>query len=31
VLLVLNRLVWVTSQVQQAMDAIGLGRLVRLG
>ncbi|MEO7556787.1 MAG: cytochrome c biogenesis protein CcdA [Acidimicrobiales bacterium] len=31
ILLILNRLVWVTSQLQQAMDAIGLGRLVRLG
>lgn len=30
-LLVFNRLIWVTSQVQQAMDAVGLGRLVRLG
>lgn len=31
VLLTLNRLVWVTSRMQQALDAIGLDRLVELG
>lgn len=31
VLLTLNRLVWVTTQLQQALDAVGLGRLVTLG
>lgn len=31
VLLTLNRLVWVTSQVQSALRALGLGRLVNLG
>ncbi len=30
VLLSLNRLVWVTTQLQRAADAIGLGRLVTL-
>ena len=31
VLLTLNRLTWVTSQLQSALRAIGLGRLVTLG
>lgn len=31
VLLTLNRLTWVTIQVQHAVQAVGLGRLVRLG
>lgn len=31
VLLTLNRLVWVTTQLQEALDAVGLGRLVNLG
>jgi cytochrome c-type biogenesis protein len=31
VLLVLNRLVWVTTQTQRALDAMGLSRLIRLG
>lgn len=31
VLLTLNRLVWVTTQLQDALDAVGLGRLVSLG
>ena len=31
VLLVLNRLVWVTTQVQDALRAVGLARLIRLG
>ena len=31
VILALDRLVWVTTELQQAFDAIGLGRLVELG
>lgn len=31
ILLTFNRLVWVTSQVQQGLDAVGLGRFVNLG
>jgi len=31
VLLALNRLVWVTTQLQTGLDAMGLGRLVELG
>lgn len=31
VLLVMDRLVWLTGELQQALDAAGLGRLVRLG
>jgi cytochrome c-type biogenesis protein len=31
VILALDRLVWVTTQLQQAFDAVGLGRLVELG
>jgi len=31
VLLALNRLVWVTTELQRALDAIGLGRLITLG
>ena len=31
VFLALDRLVWVTTELQQAFDAIGLGRLVELG
>lgn len=31
VLLTLDRLVWVTTQLQRAADAVGLGRLVTLG
>jgi cytochrome c-type biogenesis protein len=31
VLLTLNRLTWVTSQLQSALRAVGLGRLVTLG
>jgi hypothetical protein len=31
VLLTLNRLTWVTSQLQTALRAVGLGRLVTLG
>lgn len=31
ILLTFNRLVWVTSQLQQALEAVGLGRLVDLG
>lgn len=31
VLLLLNRLVWVTTQAQRALDAVGLARLIRLG
>ena len=31
VLLALNRLVWVTTELQQVLDAVGLGRLVTLG
>ena len=31
VLLTFNRLVWVTTQLQSALDAVGLGRLVDLG
>lgn len=31
VLLVMDRLVWVTGELQQALDAVGLGRLVELG
>jgi cytochrome c-type biogenesis protein len=31
VLLTLNRLTWVTIQMQHALKAIGLGRLVTLG
>lgn len=31
VLLTLNRLTWVTSQLQSALHAVGLGRLVTLG
>lgn len=31
VLLVFNRLVWVTAQLQKALDAVGLGRLNFLG
>ena len=31
VLLTLNRLTWLTSQAQQAFQAVGLGRLVSLG
>ncbi|MCA1845027.1 MAG: cytochrome c biogenesis protein CcdA [Actinobacteria bacterium] len=31
VLLVLNRLVWVTTRVQDAVRAVGLARLIRLG
>jgi cytochrome c-type biogenesis protein len=31
VLLTLNRLVWVTTQVQSALRAVGLGRLIDLG
>jgi cytochrome c-type biogenesis protein len=31
VLLVLDRLTWVTSQLQVALDSVGLGRLVTLG
>ncbi len=31
VLLVLNRLTWLTSELQSALQAIGLGRLVTLG
>jgi hypothetical protein len=31
VLLVMDRLVWLTGELQQALDAVGLGRLVELG
>ncbi|MDP9386492.1 MAG: cytochrome c biogenesis protein CcdA [Actinomycetota bacterium] len=31
VLLTFNRLVWVTTQLQEALDAVGLGRLIELG
>jgi hypothetical protein len=31
VLLTLNRLVWVTTQLEEALDAVGPGRLVNLG
>ncbi|MGH9119571.1 MAG: cytochrome c biogenesis CcdA family protein [Acidimicrobiales bacterium] len=31
VLLVTDRLVWLTGELQQALDAVGLGRLVELG
>jgi cytochrome c-type biogenesis protein len=31
VLLTFNRLIWVTTQLQSALDTIGLGRLIRLG
>lgn len=31
VLLVFNRLIWVTTQLQGALDSIGLGRLISLG
>lgn len=31
VILALDRLVWVTTQLQEALDAVGLGRLVELG
>lgn len=31
VLLTFNRLIWVTTQLQAALDTIGLGRLIRLG
>jgi cytochrome c-type biogenesis protein len=31
VLLILNRLAWVTSEVQRALDLVGLHRLVNLG
>jgi hypothetical protein len=31
VLLALDRLVWVTTQLQTGLDAMGLGRLVELG
>ena len=31
VILALDRLVWVTTELQQAFDAIGLGPLVELG
>ncbi len=31
VLLTFNRLVWVTTKLQSALDAVGLGRLVNLG
>lgn len=30
-ILALDRLVWVTAQMQQALDSVGLGRLVELG
>jgi len=31
VLLMLNRLIWVTSRLQETLQAVGLGRLVNLG
>jgi cytochrome c-type biogenesis protein len=31
VLLIFDRLVWVTTQLQRSLDTVGLGRLVRLG
>ncbi len=31
VLLVLDRLTWVTTQLETALESIGLGRLVTLG
>jgi cytochrome c-type biogenesis protein len=31
VILALNRLVWLTTQLKAALDALGLGRLVNLG
>lgn len=31
ILLTLNRLTWVTSRLQEALQSVGLGRLVRLG
>jgi cytochrome c-type biogenesis protein len=31
VLLVMDRLVWLTGELQRALDAVGLGRLVELG
>jgi cytochrome c-type biogenesis protein len=30
-LLILNRLAWVTTEVQQALDMVGLHRLINLG
>ncbi|MGH9152080.1 MAG: hypothetical protein ACRD03_06745 [Acidimicrobiales bacterium] len=30
-LLVLDKLVWMTARLQEALDAVGLGRLVELG
>jgi hypothetical protein len=31
VVLALNRMVWLTSQFRNALAAIGLGRLIRIG
>jgi hypothetical protein len=31
VLLVMNRFVWLTAKLQDGLNSVGLGRLVRLG